>query len=174
IIYRILLADLGLEGPAAGGKWIDRDTLLHLKGAATLAHNPCYLRHTTNLPRVSRGIRIVAPNATHGMQEALARALSHTTGANLVLLDDAALADVRRVAAQEGIPAPFLTQRRLLSTLLELAEEDGQPYVVFLRDKGGAVLNNPGACQAIMEEMRSEDSRVLFLLSTARDFSAHG
>ncbi|CAN0563393.1 unnamed protein product, partial [Laminaria digitata] len=44
-----------------------------LRGAATLAHNPEYLRHTANLPRVTRGVRLIAPEATHSMQVSLLR-----------------------------------------------------------------------------------------------------
>lgn len=62
-----------------------------LRGAATLAHHPKYLRHTANLPRVTRGVRLVAPEATHSMQEALARSLGHSTGSRLLFLDSKAI-----------------------------------------------------------------------------------
>jgi hypothetical protein len=42
-----------------------RDTLMQLRGTAALAQYPQYLRHTVYLPHVSRGVRLVAPTATH-------------------------------------------------------------------------------------------------------------
>lgn len=78
------------------------ETTKQLRGAATLAHHPEYLRHTATLPRVTRGVRLVAPEATHSMQEALARSLGHSTGSKLLLLDAKAIESVRSSADAMG------------------------------------------------------------------------
>ena len=39
-------------------------------------------------------MRLVSPEATHSMQEALARSLGHSTGSKLVLLDAKAIESV--------------------------------------------------------------------------------
>eukprot|EP00903_Cladosiphon_okamuranus_P011861 g11142.t1 len=176
LLYRLLLAEMQGNGPSGGlnNRWIDRDALLQLRGAATLAHHPKYLRHTTTLPRVTRGVRLVSPEATHSMQEALARSLGHSTGSKLVLLDAKAIESVRGKALAEGVPKDQLSSRQLASALLELAEEDESPFVVFLKDKGSAVLKSRGMCQRLTEELKNESSRVLFLLSTASDPSVPG
>ncbi|CAM9667804.1 unnamed protein product, partial [Ectocarpus sp. 13 AM-2016] len=176
LLYRLLLAEMQGNGSSGGlnNRWIDRDALLQLRGAATLAHHPKYLRHTANLPRVTRGVRLVAPEATHSMQEALARSLGHSTGSKLLFLDSKAIEAVRGQALAEGIPKEHLTSRQLASALLELTGEDDSPYLVFLMDKGSAVLKSRGMCQRLTEELKNESSRVLFLLSTASDPSLPG
>ncbi|CAM9738124.1 unnamed protein product, partial [Ectocarpus sp. 4 AP-2014] len=176
LLYRLLLAEMQGNGSSGGlnNRWIDRDALLQLRGAATLAHHPKYLRHTANLPRVTRGVRLVAPEATHSMQEALARSLGHSTSSRLLFLDSKAIEAVRGQALAEGIPKEHLTSRQLASALLELAGEDDSPYLVFLMDKGSAVLKSRGMCQRLTEELKNESSRVLFLLSTASDPSLPG
>ncbi|CAM9293692.1 unnamed protein product, partial [Discosporangium mesarthrocarpum] len=176
-LYRMLLAEMQGDGAVGGlnNRWIDRDASLQLRGAAMLAHHPKFLRHTANLPsKVSRGVRVVAPEATHSMQATLARALSHNTGSRLVLLDDKVLESLRSTAKMEGIPREQLTSGKLVSALLDLAEEDGQPFVIFLRNKGSAVLRSQVACKRVELELDSRSSRVLFLLSTAIDPSMQG
>lgn len=54
---------------------------------------------------------------------------------------------VRGKALAEGVPKDQLSSRQLASALLELAEEDESPFVVFLKDKGSAVLKSRGMCQ---------------------------
>lgn len=54
---------------------------------------------------------------------------------------------VRGKALAEGVPKEQLSSRQLASALLELAEEDESPFVVFLKDKGSAVLKSRGICQ---------------------------
>lgn len=54
---------------------------------------------------------------------------------------------VRGRALADGIPKERLTSRHLTSALLEVVKEDGLPSVVFLMDKGSAVLKNRGMCQ---------------------------
>ncbi|CAM9816719.1 unnamed protein product, partial [Laminaria digitata] len=108
------------------------------------------------------------------LQEALARSLGHSTGSKVVLLDSKALESVRGRALSEGVPKEQLTSRHLASALVEVAGQDGSPFVVFLKDKGSAVLKSRGLCQRLTEEMKNESSRVLFLLSTASDPSVPG
>ena len=54
---------------------------------------------------------------------------------------------MRGKALAEGVPKDQLSSRQLASALLELAEEDESPFVVFLKDKGSAVLKSRGMCQ---------------------------
>lgn len=54
---------------------------------------------------------------------------------------------MRGKALAEGIPKEQVTSRLLTSALLELASEDGSPFVVVLMDKGSAVLKSRGICQ---------------------------
>lgn len=54
---------------------------------------------------------------------------------------------MRGKALAEGVPKEQLSSRQLASALLELAEEDESPFVVFLKDKGSAVLKSRGMCQ---------------------------
>lgn len=54
---------------------------------------------------------------------------------------------MRGIALSEGVPKERLTSKHLMSALLELAREDNVPWVVFLMDKGSAVLKSRGMCQ---------------------------
>lgn len=54
---------------------------------------------------------------------------------------------MRGKALAEGVPKEQLSSRQLASALLELAEEEESPFVVFLKDKGSAVLKSRGMCQ---------------------------
>lgn len=54
---------------------------------------------------------------------------------------------MRGRALADGVPKEQLTSRQLASALLELAAEDDSPFVVFLMDKGSAVLKSRGMCQ---------------------------
>lgn len=44
------------------------------------------------------------------------------------------------------MPKEQLTSRKLVSALLEVASDDGSPFVVFLMDKGSAALKSRGVC----------------------------
>jgi hypothetical protein len=62
-----------------------------------------------------------------------------------------------------------LSTGKLVSALLEAAGESPCPVVIFLRDRGSAVLRSSGACEAFIAELDSHDSRTLVLLSTVSD-----
>lgn len=53
---------------------------------------------------------------------------------------------VRGRALAEGVPKGQLSSRQLTAALLEMGQEDSSPLVVFLMDKGSAVLKNRGVC----------------------------
>ncbi|CAN0070823.1 unnamed protein product, partial [Scytosiphon promiscuus] len=176
LLFRLFLAEMHLgNGPLGGlnNRWIDQDALLQLRGTASLAHHPEYLHHTANLPRVTRGVRLVVPEATHSIQEALARSLAHCIGSKVVVLDAGTFDSVKAEALTDGVPKKQLTTKKVASALLELADEDDCPFVVFLKDKGSAVRNSRGLCQRLTEELQSGSSRVLFVLSTVSDPSVH-
>jgi hypothetical protein len=165
-LYRLLLKELVGDqclGPALGacGSFIDPDVALHLRGAAALAHHPRYLSHAIGLPTArARGIRLLTPGATHGMQVSLARALAHATDASFVMLGSE---EVRQIAAAgasaedgEGNAARGRpSTRRILCALLEAMEEDGGPFVVFLGNRGSGVLRSATACQRLAQELRN-------------------
>lgn len=54
---------------------------------------------------MTRGVRLVSPEATHSMQEALARSLGHSTGSKVVLLDAKAIESV----SSAQLRLPYLT-----------------------------------------------------------------
>jgi hypothetical protein len=62
-----------------------------------------------------------------------------------------------------------LSTAKLVGALLEAAGESPCPVVIFLRDRGSAVLRSSGACEAFIAELDSHDSRTLVLLSTVSD-----
>lgn len=64
---------------------------------------------------------------------------------------------MRGRALAEGIPKDQVSCRQLASALLELAGEDDSPFVVFLMDRGSAVLKSKGMCQ------RCERYRIRFV-----------
>jgi len=173
--YKLFLAELHLNeldklvASANTRRLLDIDTAVALRGAALMAHRPKYLRFVQHLPRVSRGIRLVYPAATHAMQEALGTALAHATNAKLVCLDHRRLEAAKDLALAEGIPRRMLTTRHLVSTLLDMIRDDNEPYVIFLPDRGDAVLRSRGACLRLMNELKDNTSRVFFLLSSAND-----
>ena len=89
--------------------WLDRDIALSLRGQAALSLFPeLYSRRISQTPsitstlRVSRGIRVaMAPNSpqpTHDMQVAVAKALAHSLGADVLVLDQRCANLVRRRA----------------------------------------------------------------------------
>lgn len=59
---------------------------------------------------------------------------------------DVAPCQVRGRALSDGVPKEQLTSRQLTSALLEVARDDGSPFIVFLMDKGSAALKSRGVC----------------------------
>jgi hypothetical protein len=132
-LYRLFLREMIDSSNLTPGKeWLDRDVVVQLKGSAALSHNPQLLSHTSHLPRVTRGIRLVTPRATHAMQETLANALAHSLGVNLVHISERVFESVRRTAISKGLPRKLLTRHSMLSALLDMAEEEQEPYIVVL------------------------------------------
>mmetsp|Transcript_15271 Transcript_15271/g.19553 ORF Transcript_15271/g.19553 Transcript_15271/m.19553 type:complete len:484 (+) Transcript_15271:1-1452(+) len=177
--YKLFLKELhlgDLDRLVASGttrRLLDLHTTVALRGAALMAHRPKYQRFAQHLPKVSRGIRLVYNSATHAMQEALGTALAHATQAKLVSLDYRRLEAVKDLGVAEGVPRRLLTTRQLVATLMDMIHSENEPYVVFLPDKGDAVLRSRGACLRLMQELKDNTSRVFFLLSSASDPSYH-
>ncbi len=173
-----------------GGSWLDTDVALSLRGAAALAYQPRYLVHTSNIPSARvRGICLMASGAAHGVQESIARALAHATGARFVAvssndLREVIAAAVATAALQKPVaagvndgggdtPLPSLPSiRQALSALLEMIELDGGPFVVFLTDRGNSIFRSADACQRLSEELCNLRSRSLFLLSNSLENAA--
>ncbi len=173
-----------------GGSWLDTDVALSLRGAAALAYQPRYLAHTANIPSARvRGICLMASSATHGVQESIARALAHATGARFVAVSGNDLREVTSAAAaaaaalqksetganggSDDTPLPSLpSTRHAISALLEMIKLDGGPFVVFIIGRGNSIFRSAGACQLLSEELCNLRSRSLFLLSTSLNNAA--
>ncbi len=191
-LCRVLVAELACSAgftPSVGksGSWLDTDVALSLRGAAALSYQPRYLVHTANIPSARvRGICLMASGTTHGVQESIARALAHATGARFIAVSSndlrevissavATVGDLKRpvVGVNDGsdssTPLPLLpSTRQAILALLEMIKLDGGPFVVFLTDHGNSIFRSAGACQLLSEELRNlGSSRSLFLLSNS-------
>ncbi len=196
-LCRVLVGELACRtgftpSVGKGGSWLDTDVALSLRGAAALAYQPRYLAHTANIPSARvRGICLMASGATHGVQESIARALAHATGARFVAVSsnnvrEVIAAAVATTALQTPVavgnvndgggepPLPSLpSTRQAISALLEMIELDGGPFVVFFTGRGGnSIFRSAGACQRLSEELSNLRSRSLFLLSASLDDAA--
>ncbi len=193
-LCRVLVAELAcstgfIPSVGKGGSWLDTDVALSLRGAAALAYQPRYLVHTANIPSARvRGICLMATGKTHGVQESIARALAHATGARFIAVGSNDLRDVISAAAatvsdlkspvasatdddssNTSLPLLPSTQQAIFA-LLEMIKMDGGPFVVFLTDHRNGIFRSSGACQLLSEEIRNlGSSRSLFLLSSFLD-----
>jgi len=157
----------------AATAWLERKTVLELRGAAAMAHHPTFRRFATKLPQVTRGIRFGAVDGmTHDMQEVIAVALAESAKAGYVALDDRVLDVVRSKGEAQHLPEKTLSKRRLLEALFALCHEMDEPFVVFLSRCGEGIFASQGAQTAVEAEMSRPSSRLLFCLSTVEELDS--
>ena len=171
-------------------QWLDRDTVVSLKGLAILAHNPDLYKHTVALPKVSRGVRLTSPSGSLSIQRVVVRALAHSIGSQLVMLDKRTLTGVRRLAQAKGVSRSLLTKTHLMAALLDLAEEteDERPLIIVVGDKEPLptinqgtegttptvpyALSSPACVSTLTDELRRRSSRIFFVFTSVGELSS--
>jgi len=177
----VLLQFLDPYAVSSSRQWLDKDLVLSLKGLATLAHTPDFHKVANSLGKVARGVHFACPQGSVSLQRAIARALAHSTGSQLVQVDRHALEGVRRQALSKGVPKHLVSRTQILTALFDLADEDegGEPYIIVLGDiesyGGGpsekdnhipSALSSPGCINILAEELRRQSSRTFFILTS--------
>ena len=125
--------------------------------------------HLRRLPRCSAGLRLRCEDAPPAVHEALAIALADASGARCVIVDEAQLKRVRKLAIERShAKGRGPSRERLVRALLSAARDADEPVVVVFRDAGGCVFRSRGACRACLDELRDDRaSTLLVFLATA-------
>jgi hypothetical protein len=143
--------------------WMDQEFALNLKGIGVLAQHPNIIPN--GMSRIIRGVRLVSSTGgTSIVQHTIAKALAHSLAANTVFLTRKTVDSVHQQAVAKKLPKNMLNRANLISILFDLMEDMKEPSIVTLNDDINWIIRSEANSDAILEEMKSSKSKVLFLL----------
>mmetsp|Transcript_14740 Transcript_14740/g.40262 ORF Transcript_14740/g.40262 Transcript_14740/m.40262 type:complete len:690 (-) Transcript_14740:613-2682(-) len=165
------LSELSAKNDNSTARLLQPQRAATLLGTARMAFRRRSLApHLRRLPRCSAGVRLRCEDAPPAVHEALAVALADASNARCVVVDEAQLRRVRKLAIERSSGKQRGPSReRLVRALLAAARDLDEPTVIIFRDNGGCVFRSRGACRACLDDLRDEKARTLLVFLATDD-----